>query len=264
MASYPFTKTVPLLGKWLWCSSPAHSYATEAVKKLNLLVDQSRTVIARDTAKSVRENENDMSTISSITSGYELSDEEASETSYDLDSTIQSLMNLAPAIENNLIQANLKNMSPSNIKNFAFNVSKSAQGYVSHVRDKFPNAPGRLVERLGEANWQRHHVVRAKMYKKRLVSEDKEGTLAEFQPKSVFHDSGLGTTVTASSSYAASMASHTSFLSSVAEREEGSLRVPPTPVEISAGKPFTCFICGHTQSKLKNRVDWKYVFTLSS
>ena len=75
-----------------------------------------------------------------------------------------------------------------------------------------------------------------------------------FRPYSAFHDSGIGTSVPAQTSYAQS---HTSFLSSNTEGEHGSPRVPPTPVGVSAGKPFQCYLCGHVLSSIKNRVDWE-------
>ena len=76
-----------------------------------------------------------------------------------------------------------------------------------------------------------------------------------FQPFSVFHDSGLGTSLPAQSQVAISVASHTSFLS-----EEGDLhrrRVPKMPDEVGLGKPFKCNLCGQTLSFIKNRISWK-------
>ena len=232
-------------------------YQIGLARDLNLLIEQSRMVIARDAPDAESDIRDDVSTISSISSSDEHSVNGACEVDYGLVSIIQSLMNLAPAIENNLAQVERQILEAKHTSASVFNVSLPAQIYVSHVRDKFKKAPTRLVERLGEANWQRHILVRARMDQGSALSEDKETILSAYKPRSMFHDSGLGTTISTKSRYAASMASHTSFLSSVADQEGGSVRVPPTPPEISACKPFTCFICGHIQKKLKNRVDWK-------
>ena len=78
-----------------------------------------------------------------------------------------------------------------------------------------------------------------------------------FQPQTLFHDSGIGTTVASQSQYAQTEASHTSFVSSLAEQEKGKLRVPPTPLEVGTGEPFRCHLCGFVQIKIKNRIDWK-------
>lgn len=77
-----------------------------------------------------------------------------------------------------------------------------------------------------------------------------------FQP-TLFHDSGLGTTIASQSQYAQTEASHTSFVSSLAEQEKGRLRVPPTPLEVGTGEPFQCHLCGMLQTKIKNRIHWK-------
>jgi hypothetical protein len=78
-----------------------------------------------------------------------------------------------------------------------------------------------------------------------------------FVPVSLYHDSGLGSSMPAQSSHAATVASHSSFVSSLAEDNTGNLRVPSTPKEVSKGIPFKCNICGHVLSRIRNRVDWK-------
>ncbi|KAL9607526.1 MAG: hypothetical protein Q9167_007566 [Letrouitia subvulpina] len=134
-----------------------------------------------------------------------------------------------------------------------FTVSSPAYYYVQIVQEKFKEAPVQLVQRLGEANWQRHNRLR------RLASGDKEfndaTTVAE--PKSLFHDSGIGTTKADGISYATSVKSHSSFISSNVTGERNSLRVPSAPAEVKTGQPFSCSLCGYMQYKIKNRVDWK-------
>ena len=133
--------------------------------------------------------------------------------------------------------------------------------YVALVREKFQQAHYKLVERLGEANWQRHRSVREKMDDTEQSSEAttklaRESGIASsvFRPYSEFHDSGIGTTVPAQTEYAQS---HTSFQSSNTEGEQLSQRVPKEPPEVGAGKPFQCFLCRCIISNVRNRVDWK-------
>lgn len=91
----------------------------------------------------------------------------------------------------------------------------------------------------------------------RNINERATNVGSVFQPETLFHDSGIATTVASHSQYAQTEASHTSFVSSLAEQETGKLRVPPTPLEVGTGEPFRCHLCGFLQSKIKNRIDWK-------
>ena len=174
---------------------------------------------------------------------------------------IQALMDLGPTIENNLVQVDRKIKETKNNPE-AFNVSTPARTYVSLIRDKFPKAISRLVERLGEANWQRHVVVRDMMERgaetPQVTNEVKKAAVfSQFGPVSLFQDSGLGTSISAGSQSAPSMASHSSFVSSIAEWEQQSVRVPPTPAAVGEGQHFQCKICFAVQKTIRNRVDWK-------
>ena len=138
------------------------------------------------------------------------------------------------------------------------------------MREKFQQAQTQLVERLGEASWQRHRDVRQRRDQINNATEELPSpAVAEgdgdgeqmphsmFRPYSSFHDSGIGTSVPAQTTYAAS---HASFQSSNTEGGRTFLRVPPTPGEVSIDKPFQCCYCGNVLLKIKNRVDWKWVF----
>ena len=233
------------------------------LKELGSLMEQARAVVDQAVAEAEIADDGCTSTISTISSEY-IEDEDF-EIDHEIALNIESLKDLAATIESNLIDSErrIKDIGEASIP--AFIVSKPAQGYVSHVRDRYPRAPARLIERLGEANWQRHIVVRGRMEKSAALASEKyipqsqSVLFSDFKPVSMFHDSGLGTTVSAASRYAASAASHTSFISSIAEKRNNSIRVPPTPMEVDVGKPFRCSICGLVQTKIKNRVEWKYV-----
>lgn len=77
-----------------------------------------------------------------------------------------------------------------------------------------------------------------------------------FKPFSLFHDSGIGTSIPTISHYAATVASHTSFLSVTGEEACGRPRVPSLPQE--CGRRFQCDYCHRTIS-VRNRIEWKYV-----
>ena len=171
---------------------------------------------------------------------------------------VKCLVELVPSIEQSLLCAMGSRHQSSMTIPESFHVSDPAWAYVSAVREKFKEAQTQLVERLGEANWQRHVTVRRRMD---LISEhdfkfinNLDAARSLFKRSSAFHDSGVGTTIGSQTQYAQS---HTSFISSNAGGESGSIRPPPTPAEVSVGKPFRCHICGETLSRIKNRVDWK-------
>lgn len=175
--------------------------------------------------------------------------------------TTTCLMEFGPSLEQNLKHAEDTRVQHSYPPGVPFSVSGPATTYVSLVQEKFKKADYKLVERLGEANWQRHKIVREKMKKPKHFPEEYSSLAREtgiassvFRPYSDFHDSGIGTSVPVQTDYAPS---HTSFQSSNTEGAQVSLRVPREPSEIGVGNPFQCFLCRCLISNVKNRVDWK-------
>ena len=168
---------------------------------------------------------------------------------------IECLMELGPSLEQNLASAGRSDLSISKSSFDLFYLSGPAGFYVSLVRDKFKQASKELVERLGEANWQRHVKVRNMIEDpENNPAKGQETALSVFQPGTTFHDSGIGTSVPARTQYAPS---HTSFRTSNTEGGLRSLRVPPTPLEATHGKPFRCYLCGDMLSTIRTRTQWK-------
>ncbi|KAH0538687.1 hypothetical protein FGG08_004762 [Glutinoglossum americanum] len=181
----------------------------------------------------------------------------------DLRTYISCLMDLVPSLERLTCYTESTRATGTELQTIGFKISAFANPYIMKIRDRFPKASVRLAERLGEANWQRHERVR--WMGSRVVAVDKEiddglaAATSIFIPYSMFHDSGIGTSNGQSPCYAAS---HTSFVSSLADGEEGRPRVPATPPEVLEGKPFSCLICRKVLTNIKNRVGWKlHVFT---
>lgn len=182
----------------------------------------------------------------------------------EISSASKCLMELLPSLERNGLAAKDESTVTNSPPEILFQVSKPANYYISRIIEKFRDTGTKLAERLGEANWQRHERIRRQIEassKEGEITVQKEEVVAHsvFKPYSMFHDSGVGTSIPAESTYASSNASHTSFMTSNAERTRGSLRVPDTPAEVAHGRPFRCEFCGHVLSKIKNRIDWKYV-----
>jgi hypothetical protein len=169
-------------------------------------------------------------------------------------------MDLLPSMEDTLIFADQVNDKDQASSPLEFHVSGPSRTYILNVYDRFSNANPRLVERLGEANWQRHIALRNRLTKQAegVTTAIEEAPKSIFNPVSLFRDSGLGSSLPAQTSYAPTFVSHTSFVSSQAGEDGGGLKVPPTPKAVSKGIPFSCEICGQTLSRIKNRIDWKY------
>ena len=131
------------------------------------------------------------------------------------------------------------------------------------IRDKYPKACTTLVERLGEANWQRYVRMRRKIRQSESLDEEPDGeeTFPSFQSTFVpteFHDSGLGSSVAFATHVTRSVASHASDMSSHADHGKGRLRVPDPPAKVlEARAAFICWICGNELSFIKNCRDWK-------
>lgn len=240
---------------------PAH--ADQQSQELKYLVEQARTITSNQGEKDGEAGSDD----GYNTDGDSASDdEETGDIVQELSSHIRYLVELGPTLQQNLVyvqKACIKSQFPPVVP---FHLSDPAKIYVSLVREKYRNAQDQLIDRLGESNWQRHKFVRKQIEsvkrhpeeEDRPVEEEKEqdAFYSAFRPFSTFHDSGIGTTVPSRTEYAPS---HTSFQSSNTEGEQKFTRVPPTPEEVSDGKPFQCPFCGSTLQNIKNRVDWKSV-----
>jgi hypothetical protein len=181
---------------------------------------------------------------------------------FDISSASKRLMELLPSLEKSMAALQERKIETGTPPSISFKVSEPASYFISRVIDNFRKADINLAERLGEANWQRYERIRRQneMIVNGLeLPAHRDDIVAHsvFKPFSMFHDSGIGTSKPAESSYAISNASHTSFLTSLTKGGNGSLRVPELPEGATMGKPFQCEICGHVLSKIKNRIDWK-------
>lgn len=138
-----------------------------------------------------------------------------------------------------------------------FTVSGPAGIYVRNISDKYPDAETELIERLGQANWERH----VKIRKLLDYPAEQENPFPVPEPSlfklSSFRDSGLGTTIEEHelSAYEPSLA--TSFASRANDADIHHFRVPPMPVRLPESTGFTCPYCALYLTTVKNRRDWK-------
>ena len=173
------------------------------------------------------------------------------------------LMDLVPSLEEIYARLHLPKIKSSTTSVPNFSVSQSALPFVQNISEEFQKAEKYLVERLGEANWQRF--VRIRAWRDAAIPHDApasnmfdDGTVPKslFEPPSLYRDSALGSSIAIKEIDSVSVVSHTSFASSIIEDSQA-LRVPKTPAAVALAQPFVCDICGRFQKGIRNRIDWK-------
>ena len=239
-----YMKVIPkLTGPAMKSRTPHVNELESSIKKTGLLLSRKNDQLSEDgdDSKDEEDSEDDLS---------ETGDDGLCES---IGFATASLAELRPSIEQNLLSSERSRLQSAHPTFGPFHLSTPASIYVSIVRDKFPKAQDQLIERLGEANWQRHISVRKQVGANEKPLEEQEvGSI--FHPHSAFHDSGIGTSVQTQTQYAES---HTSFISSNTEGAKGALRVPPMPANACSGQSFQCPVCKLIVSNIQNRVEWK-------
>ena len=227
-------------------------------------IEQSRIITYNNTQETADDHEDAGS--ESDVEDEEIPDELEYNLIKDIQSRTQCLMDLVPTLEINLALAGKERRRVLHATQNPFLISEPAHVYISLVREKYKEADDKLVERLGEANWQRHVNVRRNMDEISTSLEPESTSLAEkgIVPSvlgpSMFYDSGIGTSVFERAFHQAhisSGASHSSFISSNANDDPKAARVPQLPAEVGIGEPFRCVYCGKVLGDIKNRQDWK-------
>jgi len=172
---------------------------------------------------------------------------------------VSMLMELMPTLEaayRHKFSSRIRRTSPE-----LTSVTHEASRYVGHVLEKFPAAHPEVINRLGEANWQRHERIRNVLSGDEAV-DVKPGLAAQpvgaksfFKPYSLFQDSALGSSLQTTYAPAKSVASGRSFASSTNSSARDALRVPQPPI-VTWGEPFTCPFCSDSVCCL-SRPSWK-------
>ncbi|KAL3455278.1 hypothetical protein BJX64DRAFT_77028 [Aspergillus heterothallicus] len=239
---------------------PENKTFTDGLEDLNPLVEKAAVILSdNDTSDSSTDSNTDSDSSSLSEAGRNQQGR--------LHCYIGCLLELGPTIEKQIANIQFKldrqalpDMNP-------FSLSLNAQPFAIRIKDRFRDAKIPLVERLAEANWERSvrmmiHAEESSAAEQTTPARSVPATaMTLFKPFSLFHDSGLGTSIPSRSLYAATVASHSSYLSVAAEDDEGRPRVPPLPHEGLRGQTFQCPFCG-TCIKCRDRIEWKmHVFS---
>lgn len=131
---------------------------SDQVDDLNILIEKAESII--DEASHTKDNDSDTDSHSDA-SLCSKSDGLA-----DISSYILCLMDLVPTMERTLshilLESQTERILPI-LPMLSLQVSGPARTYAQNIFDKFPSADIKLIERLGEVNWQRHMSIRRRM-----------------------------------------------------------------------------------------------------
>lgn len=179
--------------------------------------------------------------------------------------SVTMLMDLSPTIGNALALQIVLDVEdrPATVD---FTVTDVAQVWIARIAENYKSASNAIVQRLGEANWQRYCRLRAP--KDATIATEYSQAKSVFhgsvaaEPKNaaastIFHDSALGPSVHSATDYASSSASHSSFASINSDSNHHFHRVPPEPGEVVDGEPFVCPLCTTRIYGIRNRIHWK-------
>ncbi|KAL7934246.1 hypothetical protein V8C35DRAFT_302120 [Trichoderma chlorosporum] len=136
------------------------------------------------------------------------------------------------------------------IENQALSNWRPEKLFSDKIENRFPCADAPLALHLGRANYDRYLRCQATRdsqedEKPLAVTGNAVGTIIA---DSKFRDSGVGTSVALTMSYAETTMSY--------NHDGRSVRIPPLPKEAKSGLPFTCIACGRMVA-ITNNSAWK-------
>ncbi|KAK3987370.1 hypothetical protein QBC44DRAFT_121497 [Cladorrhinum sp. PSN332] len=177
--------------------------------------------------------------------------DDLTEIAEDLRIDTRCLVGLGPLLKNPVFDPEGQEVS-TELSAFIWSPSRP---YADKIQSRFPQADLNLIHHLGNANYERYlrcQAARDSLNHERqleLVATDIEPHIAPtLVSGSNFHDSGIGTSVAPTISYAETIMSYI--------HEGRSVRIPFLPQEAKTGKPFDCLACGR-KVVIKNSSLWK-------
>jgi hypothetical protein len=171
----------------------------------------------------------------------------------DLKTDVQCLIDLGPTYDEPAQNKGVQTKTTEATETLTFD---PALYLTDRLRHHFPNANTHLVSLLGKTNWERF---------KRLSRSAQENTSREEREVAqkngagyvTVRDSGIGTSISASSIPVATAYAETVFPYH-GDLTGTSIGVPPIPREGDKGAPFFCPVCGDSVS-VKDKAAWKCV-----
>lgn len=209
-----------------------------------VLLEESRYVI------SGLQEDSDGNESDSDDSEYNYPNDSIRATAEDIKTYIQCLVDLSSSINCPAMDPEYRDQIPTLL---TLEKRNAHDYYADLISNKFPQASPDLVDRLGKANWSRYQRIQAE----RIANASAEAQdISQFEAASVlagskFHDSGLGSSIPAQTTYAATILSYISSLT-----DGNRPQIPPLPEEARKGQPFDCDACGK-KIRARNNREWK-------
>lgn len=121
-----------------------------------------------------------------------------------------------------------------------------AEYITARLKQRYPDGDAEVLSTLGKMNWAR---MRRLAEERKPDVETPDGPQGAGGSKGTYRDSGIGTSISPSSSYAETVMSYHGS-------RGGSIRIPPLPDEAATGMPFDCFVCGE-EIQIASKQLWK-------
>ena len=212
------------------------------------LVEEAKCVVKQE--KEAAEDTDDASS-SNGSSDISLSEDSIGDIEADLSTYVTCLIDLEPMMERPIPDPQRE----QSVSDPLFLEEREPyQFYAELIKARFPKADRKLIEQLGQANWersQRGRIEREANLRERDGPENIIEVAGTVVADSAFHDSGMGTSVPAQTAYAKSIVS---FISSISGETHN--HIPPLSQEAKSGKPFSCNACGKNVTYTRTR-DWR-------
>ncbi|KAK4445571.1 hypothetical protein QBC34DRAFT_332950, partial [Podospora aff. communis PSN243] len=206
--------------------------------------------LAAEEASHAKHKDTDSQSDASSTSSSDISaddNDNIGEIAEDLRTDVRYLVAIEPLLRNPILDS--ESESTLQYLNHAW---APAQLYADKIESRYPLADKDLVIQLAEANFRRYLRCQAEREahektETQVVAEEPE-TAGTVITASRFHDSGIGTSIAPTLSYAETVMSY--------GREGQSVRIPPLPEGAKKGDPFSCIACGRLV-RITNNSTWK-------
>ncbi|KAK0757231.1 hypothetical protein N5P37_009947 [Trichoderma harzianum] len=187
---------------------------------------------------------------SSSDAASNFSDDDIYEIAEDLKTDTLVLSGLDPLLKYPIFDAQHEHI----IESHALSTWGPEKSYSDKIGNRFPRADVSLTLYLGRANYERFlRCQEAREYQEEeeplpMVNQEAGTHAGTIIANTKFHDSGVGTSIGLTMSYAETTMSY--------NHDGQSVRIPPLPKEAKAGSPFTCIACGRTVI-ITNNSAWK-------
>ncbi|KAJ4857089.1 ARID/BRIGHT DNA binding domain-containing protein [Trichoderma breve] len=225
---------------------PAVNISSEKIKVLcsnvELNIEAAAGLIAEESCRQSDDSSSDAAS--------NFSDDDIYEIAEDLKTDTLVLSGLDPLLKHPIFDAQHEHI----IESHALSTWGPEKSYSDKIGNRFPRADVSLTLYLGRANYERFlRCQEAREYQEEeeplpIVNQEAGTHAGTIITNTKFHDSGVGTSIALTMSYAETTMSY--------NHDGQSVRIPPLPKEAKAGSPFICIACGRTVI-ITNNSAWK-------